>query len=801
MPVGPGPSRPVFYRGAAVAVSMIALPLAIAFGGVSNPGRAGAQAPAADLPAFRAAPSFGSARTTARTLGVTQVNAVCKPGPERITGHNVKLDLSLQRAAASINNPQTGGSDMLTLRTYNGCITSPAISARPGDTLQITLKNALPAADPSCVQPSTPPYYLPPGVDCFNTTNLHTHGLHVSPTVGPFGAGDNVQISIPPAKTQAYSIDIPADHPAGTFWYHAHQHGSTAVHVASALAGPLIIHGTRQYPDPHADVDTILHDEHASPFPDTTFVLQQIPYACFADQKYTQLITESGLATIPPPAPAKLTMTATAPTPAPTQPPASAHWVCPSPSSTQYPSVTKGVVENFQLQLFSPTIWDTNGRFTSINGVVQPLIAVPAGQIQRWRLIHAGIHDTINVQLVEMQLPKSTANRLSPATLSTTSIATALRGKTRREQASLVNELCNPAGTIANEGTLKPQFEIAADGLTRTQIREINPRGEQPIATPTPSASMPPSPPLYRSNYLQPGYRSDVLVVFPKTDTFYCVLDQTAPASERVSNGGGGGQGPSDPQLLAIVHTQGGHNVTGSLAGYVYNSLYAANPQLKDPRVRAPLKTGYLGPWAPFKDLPLPANHGNRHAYFFIGVPKKSLVFTVNGRSYDPTTIPSEFVLKLGATDQWTVAVAPLGPDPAKNGEPHIFHIHINPFEVMDVRKITSATPGAGGYASTSIFKPDGTCDAKVIGSDTQSLAEQYCGMHHVFRDTLFIQNGYLVTLRTRYDRYIGEFVIHCHILDHEDAGMMTNVEITQDPSHPLHPERVTMPMMHPTRR
>jgi FtsP/CotA-like multicopper oxidase with cupredoxin domain len=34
------------------------------------------------------------------------------------------------------------------------------------------------------------------------------------------------------------------------------------------------------------------------------------------------------------------------------------------------------------------------------------------------------------------------------------------------------------------------------------------------------------------------------------------------------------------------------------------------------------------------------------------------------------------------------------------------------------------------------------------------------------------------VVVRTRYQRYIGEYVLHCHILDHEDRGMMQNVRI-----------------------
>ena len=36
----------------------------------------------------------------------------------------------------------------------------------------------------------------------------------------------------------------------------------------------------------------------------------------------------------------------------------------------------------------------------------------------------------------------------------------------------------------------------------------------------------------------------------------------------------------------------------------------------------------------------------------------------------------------------------------------------------------------------------------------------------------------YTVVVRTRYERYIGDFVLHCHILDHEDQGMMQNIRI-----------------------
>ena len=137
-------------------------------------------------------------------------------------------------------------------------------------------------------------------------------------------------------------------------------------------------------------------------------------------------------------------------------------------------------------------------------------------------------------------------------------------------------------------------------------------------------------------------------------------------------------------------------------------------------------------------------------------------------------------IRKVGTTDDWTVNVT-AGPA----AEPHIFHIHVNPFEVMNVYKVTT---GPSGVTRTSIYNSDGTCKPSMIGSDPSTLANQYCGMYHVFRDTLFIQNGYDVVLRTHYARYTGEFVLHCHILDHEDAGMMANVQIVADPAHPPAP-------------
>jgi FtsP/CotA-like multicopper oxidase with cupredoxin domain len=48
-----------------------------------------------------------------------------------------------------------------------------------------------------------------------------------------------------------------------------------------------------------------------------------------------------------------------------------------------------------------------------------------------------------------------------------------------------------------------------------------------------------------------------------------------------------------------------------------------------------------------------------------------------------------------------------------------------------------------------------------------------------VWRDTIILHEGWTVKFRTRYADFAGRFVQHCHILDHEDQGMMELIEIS----------------------
>ncbi len=70
----------------------------------------------------------------------------------------------------------------------------------------------------------------------FNTTNIHTHGLHVSPIE------DDIFRRIPPSHVGRYQYQL-NNHIGGTFWYHPHVHGSTSIQVASGMSGVIVVEG------------------------------------------------------------------------------------------------------------------------------------------------------------------------------------------------------------------------------------------------------------------------------------------------------------------------------------------------------------------------------------------------------------------------------------------------------------------------------------------------------------------------------------------------------------------------------
>ena len=151
--------------------------------------------------------------------------------PPLESSKNGVLNTTLRVVEADVSIPDVGGMRIERTRCYNGLVSGPTLKLRAGEELRIKLINELPQQSESCgSEHLNRPH-------CFNTTNIHTHGLHVSPKA----PSDNSFLKIEPQTDFQYCFQVPAFHPAGTFWYHPHVHGSTGLQVMNGLAGALII--------------------------------------------------------------------------------------------------------------------------------------------------------------------------------------------------------------------------------------------------------------------------------------------------------------------------------------------------------------------------------------------------------------------------------------------------------------------------------------------------------------------------------------------------------------------------------
>jgi len=110
---------------------------------------------------------------------------------------------------------------------------------------------------------------------------------------------------------------------------------------------------------------------------------------------------------------------------------------------------------------------------------------------------------------------------------------------------------------------------------------------------------------------------------------------------------------------------------------------------------------------------------------------------TVNDGMYPDTPTKQ---LTLNDSNTWKLWVG----DNQESDASHPFHIHVNPFQLIDDN-------GFRYWKDTLL----------VSGSDNKGEANA-------------------ITVLSRYDNFDGEFVLHCHNLTHEDQGMMMKVIINK---------------------
>ena len=117
---------------------------------------------------------------------------------------------------------------------FNGQPIAPTLRLSPGDQLKITYVNDLPAKpQEKCL-----------AGPCMDMTNLHFHGLAVSPDAPQDDVLDMMAV---PGQSLHYTVQIPSDHPPGLYWYHTHPHGESFRQALDGMSGALVIEGIESY--------------------------------------------------------------------------------------------------------------------------------------------------------------------------------------------------------------------------------------------------------------------------------------------------------------------------------------------------------------------------------------------------------------------------------------------------------------------------------------------------------------------------------------------------------------------------
>jgi FtsP/CotA-like multicopper oxidase with cupredoxin domain len=239
--------------------------------------------------------------------------------------------------------------------TFEGTIPGPTLEVKPGDRLSILLVNDLPFNPPNERRGAFPHDEY--------TLNLHTHGL----TVSPLRMSDNIFREMRPGTANLIEIDLPKDHPSGTYWYHVHKHGSVTYQFLGGMAGFLIVKGGE------GTLDTVPEVAAAKDVPMAFQIIRSTHdgKVVFVHEQAEQF--------------------GTFPFPDDKPPPTTAQ---------------QGLWSTYGLD-GGPTV-APDGSFTgpksrfsyTTNGVANPTLHMRPGEVQRWRLLNATDGDNLQLVLV-----------------------------------------------------------------------------------------------------------------------------------------------------------------------------------------------------------------------------------------------------------------------------------------------------------------------------------------------------------------------------------------------------------------
>jgi FtsP/CotA-like multicopper oxidase with cupredoxin domain len=121
----------------------------------------------------------------------------------------------------------------------------------------------------------------------------------------------------------------------------------------------------------------------------------------------------------------------------------------------------------------------------------------------------------------------------------------------------------------------------------------------------------------------------------------------------------------------------------------------------------------------------------------------------LDGRTFDMMDAAADETVSPGSTQIWELANTPgmMGMQMA-----HPIHVHGRQFRVLGRQRESGSA-----------------ADGKAV---REGLADEG------WKDTVLVMPGETVRIRVNFTRYPGLYLYHCHILEHEDMGMMRNFRV-----------------------
>ncbi|MGB8698083.1 MAG: multicopper oxidase family protein [Thermosynechococcaceae cyanobacterium] len=284
---------------------------------------------------------------------------------------------------------------------------------------------------------------------------------------------------------------------------------------------------------------------------------------------------------------------------------------------------------------------------------------------------------------------------------------------------------------VTANGQVNPNLSIAKGGLLRLRLVNASTSRfyrlqleEHPFFLIATDGGAIAEPIELRELLLSPGERAEVLIQGDRPPGQYRLLNLPY---NRVGTGMMGmmGRGMGNMGGMGgMMHGGTGTQTPQAIATLTYQG--SANQVLPLPQKLLDVET-----------LPQPSKTRRIELSMKMGMgsgmePGMGLAFLFNGKPFDPQRIDAS--VQLGSIEDWDLANV----DP--DGMEHPFHLHINSFQVVSRNG-----------------KPE---------------------PYRAWKDTVLVRANETVRIRIPFRDYAGKTVYHCHVLDHEDLGMMGIVEM-----------------------